>query len=427
MKYQNSLAFAKALDRADPLKSFRTLFHIPKIDRKQSLYFTGNSLGLQPKSTKRFITEELNDWAKLGVEGHFHAKRPWYYYHKFSKKALAHLVGAKPSEVVAMNQLTVNLQLMMVSFYRPSGKRFKIITEAGAFSSDQYAFESQVNLRSVGEQVFRREEAIVELQPRPGEFSLRTEDILRAIEEHRDQLALVIFGAVQYYSGQFFTIKAITEAGHQAGAVVGFDLAHAIGNVPLNLHVDDVDFAVWCSYKYLNSGPGGVGGAFVHERHGNNFDLPRLAGWWGHDEKDRFQMKKGFRPMPGVDGWQLSNFPVISGAAHLASLEIFERAGMKSIHKKSILLTGYLEFLLNEMRSDQFHIITPSNPGERGCQVSILMKQNGKKVFNTLTKDGVVADWREPDVIRVAPVPLYNTFEEVYRFAEIFKNALGVT
>src|SRR5258706_13451190 len=285
MKYQNSLAIAKALDRADSLKSFRTLFHIAKSGRKQSLYFTGNSLGLQPKSTKRFITEELNDWAKLGAEGHFHAKRPWYYYHKFTKKALAHLVGAKPSEVVAMNQLTVNLHLMMVSFYRPSGKRFKIITEAGAFSSDQYAFESQVNLSSTDEGEFRRGEALVELQPRPGEFWLRTEDILRAIERHRDQLALVIFGAVQYYSGQFFNIKAITDGGHLAGAIVGFDLAHAIGNVPLNLHRDGVDFAVWCSYKYLNSGPGGVAWAFVDERHGNNSELRRLAGWCGHDEK----------------------------------------------------------------------------------------------------------------------------------------------
>ena len=334
-------------------------------------------------------------------------------------------MGAKPSEVVAMNQLTVNLHLMMVSFYRPSGKRFKIITEAGAFSSDQYVFESQVNLSSTGEHGFRPGEAMVELQPRPGEFCLRTEDILRAIEDHRDQLALVIFGAVQYYSGQFFNIKAITEAGHQAGAIVGFDLAHAIGNVPLYLHRDGVDFAVWCSYKYLNSGPGGVAGVFVHERHGNNFDLRRLAGWWGHDEKNRFQMKKGFQPMPGVDGWQLSNFPVISGAAQLASLEIFERAGMKSLRKKSTLLTGYLEFLLNEMRSDQFLIITPINPGERGCQLSIWMKKNGKRVFNALSKKGVIADWREPDLIRVAPVPLYNTFEEVYRFAEIFRNALN--
>ncbi len=424
MKYENSLTFAKALDRADVLRSFRKLFYIPKTGRKPSLYLAGNSLGLQPKSTGRFITEELNDWARLGVEGHFHAKRPWYYFHKFSKKALAGLVGARPSEVVAMNQLTVNLQLMMVSFYQPSGKRFKIITEAGAFSSDQYVFESQVNLHSASEHRFHPEEAIVELQPRPGEFCLRTEDILRAIEDHRDQLALVIFGAVQYYSGQFFNIKAITDAGHRAGAIVGFDLAHAIGNVPLNLHRDGVDFAVWCSYKYLNSGPGGVAGAFVHERHGNNSELRRLAGWWGHDEKNRFEMKKGFQPMPGVDGWQLSNFPVISGAAQLASLEIFERTGMKSLHKKSLLLTGYLEFLLSEMNSDQFLVITPANPSERGCQLSILFRKNGKRVFNTLSKKGVVADWREPDVIRVAPVPLYNTFEEVYRFAEIFQGAL---
>jgi kynureninase len=425
MRYQNSLAFAKALDRADVLKSFRKLFHIPQIGSKSSLYFTGNSLGLQPKSTQRFIAEELNDWARLGVEGHFHAKRPWYHFHKFSKKALARLAGAKPSEVVAMNQLTINLHLMMVSFYRPSGKRFKIMTEAGAFSSDQYAFESQVNLAAgTGGQGFSREEAIVELQPRPGEYCLRTEDIVRAIEDQGDQLALVVFGAVQYYSGQLFNIKAITEAGHHAGAIVAFDLAHAIGNVPLSLHRDGVDFAVWCSYKYLNSGPGGVAGVFVHERHANSFDLPRLAGWWGYDEKSRFQMKKGFRPMPGVDGWQVSNFPVISGAAQLASLEIFDRAGMKSLRKKSTLLTGYMVFLLNEINSDQYVIITPANSEERGCQLSILMRKNGKKVFNALSKEGVIADWREPDVIRVAPVPLYNTFEEVYRFVEIFKKAL---
>ena len=424
MKYQSSLAFAKALDRADALKSFRKLFFIPRTGGRPSLYFTGNSLGLQPKSTKRFITDELNDWARMGVDGHYHGKRPWYYFHKFSKKALAGLVGARPAEVVAMNQLTVNLHLMMVSFYRPSGKRFKIITEAGAFSSDQYVFESQVNLNSTSEHTFRPEGALVELRPRPGEFCLRTEDILRAIEDHRDQLALVIFGAVQYYSGQFFNLKAITEAGHKAGAIVGFDIAHAIGNVPLDLHRDGVDFAVWCGYKYLNSGPGGVAGAFVHERHGNNSDLRRLAGWWGYDEKRRFEMKKGFQPMPGVDGWQLSNFPVISGAAQLASLEIFARAGMKSLRKKSTRLTGYLEYLLNEMKSDQFLIITPTNPAERGCQLSILMKMTGKRVFNILSKNGVVADWREPDVIRVAPVPLYNTFEEVYRFAEILKKAL---
>jgi len=394
MKYNNSLSFAKALDRADVLKSFRKLFYIPQIGSKPSLYFTGNSLGLQPKSTLRFIAEELNDWARLGVEGHFHAKRPWYHFHKFSKNALARLAGAKPSEVVAMNQLTVNLHLMMVSFYRPSGKRFKIMTEAGAFSSDQYAFESQVNLAAgTGGQGFNREEAIIELQPRPGEYCLRTEDILRAIADHGDQLALIVFGAVQYYSGQLFNIKAITPA--------------------------------WCGYKYLNAGPGGVAGVFVHERHANSFDLPRLAGWWGYDEKSRFQMKKGFRPMPGVDGWQLSNFPVISGAAQLASLEIFDRAGMKSLRKKSTLLTGYLVFLLNEINSDQYLIITPANPAERGCQLSIRMRKNGKKIFKALSNEGVIADWRDPDVIRVAPVPLYNTFEEVYQFAEIFKKAVA--
>lgn len=411
------MAFAKSLDRKDPLKSFRTQFHIPKIRGKTSLYFTGNSLGLQPKVTKKLITEELKDWADLGVEGHAQARRPWLYYHRFSKKPLASLIGAKPAEVVAMNQLTVNLHLLLTSFYRPTSSRFKIITEAGAFSSDQYALASQVKLHGLNP-----DEVIIELKPRPGQHTLRNEDILQSIQDHSGQLALVIFGAVQYYSGQFFNIRTITDAGHQAGAIVGFDLAHAIGNVPLLLHRDNVDFAVWCTYKYLNSGPGGVGGAFVHERHGHQFDLPRLAGWWGHNEKERFQMKKGFKPMPGADGWQLSNFPVISGAALLASLEIFQKAGMKSLRKKSDLLTGYLEFLLKEIASDQFLIITPDHP-QRGCQLSISMKRNGKNVFTSLTKKGVIADWREPDVIRVAPVPLYNTFEEVYRFVEILRKA----
>ena len=419
VKFHNSLTFAKSLDQKDPLKSFRNQFHIPKINGKTSFYFTGNSLGLQPKATKKWIAEELQDWAELGVEGHFHARRPWLYYHHFSKKALASLVGAKLTEVVTMNQLTVNLHLMLTSFYRPTSSRFKIITEAGAFSSDQYALTSQAKLHGLNP-----DETIIELKPRPGEQTLRTEDILQSIQDLSGQLALVLLGAVQYYSGQFFNLQAITEAGHQAGAIVGFDLAHAIGNVPLHLHRDNVDFAVWCSYKYLNSGPGGVGGAFVHQRHGQHFDLPRLEGWWGHDEKDRFMMKTGFKPMPGVDGWQLSNFPVISGAAQLASLEMFQKAGMKLLRKKSFLLTGYLEFLLKEIASDQFFIITPDQPRERGCQLSILMKNDGKKVFVALTKKGVVADWREPDVIRVAPVPSYNTFEEVYRFARIFENAL---
>lgn len=421
MQFENTLAFARTLDKNDPLKKFRNLFHIPKVNGKTSVYFTGNSLGLQPKSTKKFITEELDDWADLGVEGHVHSRRPWLYYHKFTKKGLAALTGAKPSEVVAMNHLTVNLHVMLVTFYRPTKTRFKIITETGPFSSDQYAFDSQVKLHG-----FNPEEAIIELKPRPGEHTLRTEDIIKTIEHHKDQVALVIIGGVQYYTGQFFDIKKITEAGHRAGAYVGFDLAHAVGNVALNLHKHRVDFAVWCSYKYLNAGPGAVAGAFVHERHAKNFGLPRFAGWWGHNEKERFQMKKGFQPMPGVDGWQLSNFPVLPGAALLASLEIFQQAGMKNFVKKSVLLTGYLEHLLKETDATgtKFEILTPEKKTERGCQLSIYMKQNGKKVFNALTKGGVIADWREPNVIRVAPVPLYNTFEDVYRFAEIFKKAL---
>jgi kynureninase len=419
--YKSTLVFAKSMDRNDPLKSFRKQFHLPKVNGKTALYFTGNSLGLQPITTKKFIDEELNDWAQLGVEGHLHSKRPWLYYHKFSKQALAKLVGAKPVEVVAMNQLTVNLHLMMASFYRPSKERFKIITEVGAFSSDQYALESQLKFHG-----FDPNEALIELKPREGEFTLRTEDIIRAIKDNSDQVALVIFGAVQYYTGQFFEIKKITEAAHQVGAVAGFDLAHAIGNVPMQLHKDQVDFAVWCSYKYLNAGPGGVAGAFVHERHAKDFSLPRFAGWWGHQEKERFQMKKGFIPMKGADGWQVSNFPVLSGAAQLASLQIFEKAGIKNLRKKSLLLTGYLEFLLHQIKTKEkkFTVITPNDSVQRGCQLSILMKEGGQKVFNKLTKAGVIADWREPNVIRVAPVPLYNSFEEVFRLVEIFKAAL---
>jgi kynureninase len=422
MLFENSITFARNLDKKDPLKKFRLMFNIPKVNGKISVYFTGNSLGLQPKNTKKFVTEELDDWAKLGVEGHVHSRRPWLYYHKFTKKGLAALTGAKPSEVVAMNHLTVNLHLMLVSFYRPTAARFKILTESGPFSSDQYAFDSQVKLHG-----FNPEEAIIELKPRSGEYNLRTADILQAIEQHKDELALIIIGGVQYYTGQFFDIKKITKAGQNAGAKVGFDLAHAIGNVQLNLHKDNVDFAVWCSYKYLNSGPGAVAGAFVHERHANSPELVRFAGWWGHHEKERFQMKKEFKPMPGVDGWQLSNFPVLPGAALLASLEIFQQAGIKNLTKKSVQLTGYLEYLLKKIDStgNKFVILTPAEKSERGCQLSIYMKQNGKKVFNALTKAGVVADWREPNVIRVAPVPLYNTFEEVFRFTEIFKKSLA--
>lgn len=422
MKFTDSLSYARSLDKRDPLRNFRSKFYIPKVNGKPAYYFTGNSLGLQPRDARKFINEELDDWARLGVEGHLHGKRPWLYYHKFSKKGLSKLVGAKPSEVVAMNQLTGNLHLMLTTFYRPTKERYKIIVEAGAFSSDQYAFESQIRLNKLNPT-----DVLIELRPRFGEHTLRTEDILIAIEQHAGQLALVIFGAMQYYSGQLFDIEKITSAAHSAGAYAGFDLAHAIGNVPLNLHSDDVDFAVWCTYKYLNAGPGAVAGAFVHERHGKNPSLLRMAGWWGHDEEHRFQMKKGFVPMPGADGWQLSNFPVLNGAALLASLQLFDKAGMTALRRKSVLLTGYLEFLLHEIDSSQEHftIITPKDPAHRGCQLSILMKKDGRKIFNKITRQGVIADWREPDVIRAAPVPLYNTFEDVFHLAEILKKALG--
>ncbi|MCX7637158.1 MAG: kynureninase [Cyclobacteriaceae bacterium] len=421
MTFENSIQFARSMDRADPLQSYRKKFLLPKGKRKQLIYFTGNSLGLQPVEAEKFIMQELHDWATLGVEGHFHAARPWMYYHKFFTKPLARLVGAKPQEVAVMNQLTVNLHLMMVSFYRPTPERFKIISEAGAFSSDMYAIESQVRYHG-----FNPDEAWVEIQPRPGEYTLRTEDILETIRKHGESVALVLFSGVQYYTGQFFNIRKITEAAHAVGAMAGFDLAHAVGNVPLSLHKDNVDFAVWCSYKYLNAGPGSVAGIFVHERHGNNFSLPRFAGWWGHDEKERFKMKKGFKPMPGAEGWQVSNFPVLAGAAQLASLQLFEEAGIKALRRKSQMLTGYLEFLLREADNEgkYFQIITPVQEAERGCQLSLLMKKNGKRIYDRLVRSGVVVDWREPDVIRLAPVPLYNTFEEVYRFASRFKKAL---
>lgn len=418
---ENALMFAKRMDREDPLRSFRKRFHIPDINGKPAIYFTGNSLGLQPKSVKKMLAGELEDWARLGVEGHMYARRPWVEYHKLTKKALAEIAGAKPAEVVAMNQLTVNLHLLFVSFYRPTARRFKILTEAGAFSSDQYLMESQLKYHGINP-----DEGLIELTPREDEPFLRTADIVRRIGENAEEIALVFFGGVQYYTGQFFDIDKITSAGHQAGAVVGFDLAHAMGNVPLDLHKHDVDFAAWCSYKYLNSGPGAIAGAFVHERHAQDTSLPRFAGWWGHDERERFQMKKGFRAMPGVDGWQLSNPPILQAAAHLASLEIFQEAGIKGLRRKSELLTGYLEFLLNDVdpQHRHFKLLTPTNPRERGCQLSLYMKSNGKKIFNHLIKAGVMADWREPNVIRLAPVPLYNTFEEVFRFGKIFKEAV---
>ncbi|MEQ8301937.1 MAG: kynureninase [Cyclobacteriaceae bacterium] len=421
MDYRNTIQFARSQDKKDALRSYRSKFLLPKHKGKTAAYFVGNSLGLQPKATKKLVNEELEDWSNLAVEGHFLGRRPWLYYHKFSKKALAGIVGAKPIEVVSMNQLTVNLHLMMVSFYRPTKERFKIIMEADAFPSDQYAIESQLKYHKLNPEI-----ALIELKPRPGQHCLQTSDILEAISDHSDQLALVMLSGVQYYTGQSFDIKAITDAGHRAGAFVGFDLAHAAGNVPLKLHDHQVDFAVWCSYKYLNSGPGGIAGAYIHEKHKRNFNIPRFAGWWGHNEKERFKMKKGFLPMEGADGWQLSNYPILAGAAHLASLELFEAAGMAALRKKSIKLTGYLHYLLKEIDPTEkyFTIITPEDPESRGCQLSILTKKNGKKIFNGLTAKGVFTDWREPDVIRAAPVPLYNSFEDVYRLGEALKSLL---
>lgn len=422
MNFENSLSFAQKQDAEDPLRSYRDQFYIPQINGKDCFYFTGNSLGLQPKSARSFVEQEMKDWEMFAVEGHFKdSKRPWMYYHKFLKDSLAKLVGAKPLEVVSMNQLTVNLHLLMVSFYRPTKSRFKIIAESGAFPSDQYMFETQIKHHGLNP-----DDTLIELKPRAGEHNLRTEDIFSAIEEAGDELALVFLSGVQYYTGQYFDIKGITEAGHHVGAYVGWDLAHAMGNLPLELHNWDVDFATWCSYKYLNSGPGNVSGIFVHERFANDKQLPRFAGWWGQDEGSRFQMTKGFDPMPGADGWQLSNVNVLSSAAHLASLEMFDTVGMEALRKKSLKLTGYMEFLINELSGEDniFEIITPSDPESRGCQLSIFCHKNGKALFDALASEGVISDWREPNVIRIAPVPMYNTFEDVYHFARLLRESL---
>lgn len=423
MEFENTLAFAQAQDEKDPLRSFRHRFHMPEIHGPETIYFCGHSLGLQPKSAKTYLEEELKGWATLGVEGHFHSnKRPWFYYHKFSKEALAKIVGAKPQEVVSMNGLTTNLHLMMLSFYRPVGKRNKIIVEAGAFPSDQYAFESQIKHYGLDP-----DECLIELKPEDGEYLLHTDAILESITQNANEVALVLLGGVQYYTGQFFNLQAITKAAHQAGAQVGFDLAHAIGNVPLELHKDQIDFAVWCSYKYLNSGPGGTGGIFVHGKHGQNSELPRLAGWWGYKEEDRFLMKKGFVPMEGADGWQLSNVNILSSAAHLASLEIFAEAGMEQLRIKSEQLTSYMTYLIDSINysTEKIQMITSRDPKARGCMLSLLFPGKGKEVFELVTQLGAIVDWREPNVMRLAPVPLYNTFEEVYRFGKILKRALS--
>ena len=429
MNFENTLAFAKSLDAKDILKAFRERFYIPQHNGKDCIYFTGNSLGLQPKTVKEYVNQELDDWARLGVEGHFHAKNPWMPYHEIFPKQISEIVGCLPEEVVVMNQLTVNLHLLMVSFYRPTKQRYKIICEAKAFPSDQYAFESQVRYHG-----FDPDDAIVEVKAGEGENTIRTDDILSTIQQFNQSTALVLFGGVNYYTGQLFDMKRITDAAHKAGAYAGFDLAHAAGNVELKLHEWNVDFACWCSYKYLNSGPGGVSGVYIHHQHATNKELPRFAGWWGYPKETRFKMEKGFEPIPTAEGWQLSNAPVLSMAVHKASLDIFEEAGMNNLITKAKLLSGYLHFILHDINNKQkekmIEVITPAKEDERGCQVSMLLSggipalPSGREIFIELSKRGVFADWRDPNVIRVAPVPLYNSFEDVWHFGEIVRTTI---
>ncbi len=416
INYQATESFALELDFADPLKKYREQFQIPKKPNgEDAIYFSGNSLGLQPKTARDYIEQELEDWAKMGVHGHISARRPWIPYHEFLAEQTARLVGAKPIEVVVMNSLTVNLHLMMVSFYRPTLQRHKIVIEANAFPSDQYAVQSQIKFHGLDPKT-----SLVELHPRDGEFTVRTEDIEAFIEKDGESIALIMLGGVNYYSGQVFEMERITKAGHKKGCVVGFDLAHAAGNIVLDLHKWDVDFAVWCTYKYLNAGPGAIAGCFVHEKHARRFDLPRFAGWWGQNKETRFLMPFDFEAILGAEGWQLSNPPILQLAALRASLDIFDEAGMKALREKSERLTGYLEILLNQNRDDNISIITPNDPKQRGCQFSIRVKKNGKQLHDRLNAAGIFCDWREPDVIRVAPVPLYNTFADVCNFAETF-------
>lgn len=419
IEFQVGEDFAVAMDESDPLKDYRDLFLYPRIADADCIYLCGHSLGLQPKTAAAFIQQELEDWAQLGVEGHFRAKDPWMPYHRLLAEQTAELVGAKASEVVVMNSLTVNLHLMMVSFYRPTRNRYKILMERGAFPSDQYAVKSQIHFHG-----FDPASALIELCPRPGESCLRDEDIESLIEQMGDEIALILLGGVNYATGQAFDMAGITRAGHARGCAVGFDLAHAAGNLPLQLDAWGPDFAVWCSYKYLNGGPGCVAGCFVHERHAQAADVPRFAGWWGHDESSRFQMGPNFTAMSGAEGWQLSNPSIVSLAVLRASMEIFQRAGMERLRAKSMSLTGYLEFLLNQKPSSNFSIVTPREKERRGAQLSIRLPHNGRGFCERLTEEGIACDWREPDTLRVAPVPLYNSYRDVFSFVKRFSAAI---
>jgi kynureninase len=418
--FQTGAEFAAAMDACDPLAHFRDRFRQPQTKSGEDcIYLCGHSLGLQPKSAGDYIAQELRDWAQLGVEGHFHADNPWMPYHRMLTQLTAKLVGAQPGEVVVMNSLTVNLHLMMASFYRPSTARYKILVEHGAFPSDQYAVKSQIEFHGLDPA-----SSLLELTPRADEFCMRDEDIESLIEREGESIALILLGGVNYATGQAFDMEGITKAGRRKGCLVGFDLAHAAGNIPLRLHDWGPDFAVWCSYKYLNGGPGCVGGCFVHERHACSPELPRFAGWWGHDEKTRFQMGPEFQAMRGAEGWQLSNPPILALAPLRASMEIFAAAGLEHLRAKSVLLTGYMEFLLGQHASSKFSIITPREHERRGAQLSIRLPRDGRRLCDRLAEQGVIGDWREPDTFRVAAVPLYNSYQEVYRFVQRFSNAV---
>jgi kynureninase len=414
LQFRTGEDFAAALDARDPLAHFRERFCIPKKKNgEDGLYLCGHSLGLQPKTARTYVEQELQDWAQLGVEGHFHARNPWLPYHRLLTRQTADLVGADSAEVVVMNSLTVNLHLMMASFYRPTAQRHRILIERGAFPSDQYAVQSQIRFHG-----FEPAKSLIELTPLEGETCVRDEDVVAMLEREGSSIALILLGGINYGNGQWFDIEEITKAGQARGCVVGCDLAHAAGNVPLRLHDWNPDFAVWCSYKYLNGGPGCVAGCFVHARHSRAWQLPRFAGWWGHDEVARFQMAPEFHPMTGAEGWQLSNPPIMALAPLRASMEIFAEAGMDRLRAKSVQLTAYMEFLLSQMASSRFSIITPPEPGRRGAQLSIRILRDGRALCDRLAAEGVIGDWREPDTFRIAAVPLYNSYRDVYSFVQ---------
>ena len=419
--FEPHLEYALNRDQKDALRPYREAFHIPKDNKGNDLlYFTGNSLGLQPKTTKAVVEQELKDWANLGVEGHFQAKNPWMPYHEYLTQTMAKIMGAKPIEVVVMNTLTANLHFLMASFYSPTKKQPKILIESDAFPSDRYAVQTQLEFHG-----YDPKDCLIEWSPRAGETLLHIEDLESLLEKQGAEIALLLIGGVNYYTGQYLDLKKIAELGHAKGCKVGIDLAHGAGNIQPDLHASGVDFAAWCTYKYLNSGPGSLGGVFVHQRYAHDKNLKRFAGWWSQNKTTRFDMRQALDITPGAEGWQLSNPPIISMAAIKASLDLFNEVGMEALREKSIQLTGYLEYLINELNNPDIEIITPKDPNQRGCQLSIRVKNTDKTLHKKLTEKHVITDWREPDVIRCAPVPFYNSFEDVYRMVEILKTLLS--